>query len=543
MASQYFRLWLLIGWGGLAPVVVFCQTNNPCVPAITPAASLHCAFGALPMTPKPLTAGAFYTSVSDTSQTAYETYLYPNGSNAMPVSHHTAGEAIAAGLLPLNASGNVDLAGGKIVMVAEGMSNTNDEMTRFMQTLLANNPAVNPRLQFKNLSQPGCNLTCWVEKGVGTIDPQVQIVLMKHSNNVPQLANGAPRVPNEPFTTAASKRFPRHAQITQGQLKKRILDLKIKYPNLKLLYLTSRIYGGWSCPPAPEISFREPVAYEEGFSVKWLVESQVLGTDAALSFSGPNAQAPWLAWGPYIWDSTWPQDWYRDDVHPCTTGQLVVAQKWYDFLMQDSSARPWFRDNVAPSTPAGVNAMPVNSRQINLAWNAANDNSGSVVKYKIYRDGVFINTVPQNAYADTGLNPNARYCYTVSAMDSAGNESNQSPQVCASTLSTRMADDARRPLEYKLFQNHPNPARRETEIRFQAPQSSFVTVKIYNAFGEEIRTLAQAAFAVGEHRLHWDGKDGHGQRVVSGMYFYQLRATATGTERVFTEVKRIMLLR
>lgn len=543
MAPKYFRWWLVMGWGGLAPAFAFCQTNNPCRPAITPAASLRCAFGALPMAPKPLTTGALYTSVSDTAQTAYGTYLYPNESNAMPDSHRLAGEAIAADIQPLNANGNVDLAGGKIVMVAEGMSNTNDEMTRLIQVFLASNPAVNPQLQFKNLSQPGCNLTCWVDKGVGTIDPQVQIVLMKHSNNVPQLANGAPRVPNEPFTTAASKRFPRHAQITQGQLKKRILDLKTQYPNLKLLYLTSRIYGGWSCSPAPEISFREPVAYEEGFAVKWLVESQVLKTDSTLNFSTPKAKAPWLAWGPYIWDSTWPQDWYRDDVHPCTTGQLVVAQKWYNFLMQDSSARPWFRDNLAPSTPANVNAMPVNSRQINLTWNAAKDNSGSAGKYKIYRDGVFIGAVFPTAYADTGLHPNVRYCYTVSAVDSAGNESMQSLQVCASTLSTNIADDARGPQEYKLFQNHPNPARRATEIRFRTPQASFVTVKIYNAFGAEIRTLAQAAFAVGEHRLHWDGKDGEGQRVVSGIYFYQLRATATSTQQVFSAVKRITLLR
>lgn len=536
MMSRQIRFWLVIGLWGSVRAFAFCQTNDPCIPANTPASALRCAFGALPMALPPMTQGSTYVSHTDVTKTVYATYLYPNGSNDMPASHRAAGEAIAAGIQPLNVRGEVDLANGKIVVVAEGMSNTNDEMVRFIQAFLSGNPAVNPKLQFRNLAQPGCDLICWVDKGVGAIDQQVQIVLMKHSNNRPQLANGAPQNPTPPFTNAASKRFPTHARLTQDMLKTRILDVKKQYPNLKLLFLTSRIYGGWSCDPAAT-TYREPVAYEEGFSVKWLVESQILGTDSTLAFSGPNAKAPWLAWGPYIWDSTWPQNWYRDDVHPCTAGQMVVAKQWYDLLMQDGAARPWFRDNAAPSTPSSLSAMPIDSKQINLAWNAAVDNSGTVVKYKIYRDGVFINVAPKTTYADAGLNPATRYCYSVSAVDSAGNESNLSAPACATTLVTGIAAVAPAPQEYQLFQNYPNPAWLETEIRFRVPQASFASVKIYNAFGEEIRALAQAAFAAGEHRLRWDGKDGQGHLVVSGIYFYQLRAGS------FSQVKRITLLR
>ncbi len=46
-----------------------------------------------------------------------------------------------------------------------------------------------------------------------------------------------------------------------------------KFPNLKIAYLSSRIYGGWAASPLNP----EPHAYEEGFSVKWLIADQIAG--------------------------------------------------------------------------------------------------------------------------------------------------------------------------------------------------------------------------------------------------------------------------
>ncbi len=342
-----------------------------------------------------------------------------------------------------------------------------------------------------------------------------------------------PRFPEAPFTTIASKRFPAHAQTTKGMLKTRILDLHKKYPNLKLLYLTSRSYGGWTCEPSASGN-GEPVALEEGFSVKWLVEDQILGKDPDLAFSGPNAKAPWLGWGPYLWDPTWTRDMYSDGVHPCPPGQMAVAQKWYNFLMQDSTARPWFRDNILPAAPAPVTTKVISTSRIDLSWNAATDNSGSV-KYKIYRGGALLRTTAATTHADAGLNPATLYCYTISAIDSAGNESAKSAQVCATTFTTGIANEAP-PAAYQLFQNHPNPSRAQTEMRFQLPTANHVVVKIYNLVGAEIRTLTDAPYAAGAHSLRWDGKDKHGKSVSNGIYLYQLRA---GT---FSQTKKLSLL-
>lgn len=91
-------------------------------------------------------------------------------------------------------------------------------------------------------------------------------------------------------------------------------------------------------------------------------------------------------------------------------------------------------DISSPSRPTGLSANAVSSSQINLSWNASNDNIG-VEGYKIYRDLAVIKTVNASSTSDTGLNPNTNYCYTVSAYDAAGNESEQSSQACSTTMS------------------------------------------------------------------------------------------------------------
>lgn len=524
IARVFGRVLLIPVLSVLPPTAATGQT--PCAEANVSPSALVCAFGAK-ITSPPLISGEVYISVTDATQKPYPTFLYTN-QNTMPATHRTSGEAIAASILPLDANGKVDLANGKIAVIAEGMSNTQQEMLALLQQFIRTNPAVNPKLQFVNLAQGGCDLICWLNKGVGAIDPQVQIVLLKHSNNRPQTANGAPETPQAPFTTAQSKRFPNHVTISQGMLKQRILDLKSKYPNLRLLYLTSRSYGGWSCAPAAA-SYREPVAFEEGFAVKWLIESQIAKTDPQLDFSIPNAKAPWLAWGPYLWDSSWPQNWFEEDgTHPCAPGETAVAKKWFDFLMLDSTSRPWFRDNVAPATPANLSAKVMTSSQINLSWSPAADNSGSV-KYRLFRGGLLLKVTAGVSYADVGLQEATQYCYTVSAVDSAGNQSAASAQACAATLPTSVAGDSPQPLEFKLLPNYPNPfgggsIGAETEISFQLPGKVEVEVRIYNLFGEEIRTLVQTSYAAGYHRVRWDGKDRQGNTAVNGVYFCRLRA-------------------
>lgn len=88
-----------------------------------------------------------------------------------------------------------------------------------------------------------------------------------------------------------------------------------------------------------------------------------------------------------------------------------------------------------------------------------------------------------------------------------------------------------------LHQNYPNPFNASTEIRYYIPKDGPVTLKIFNTLGQELRTLADAKQEPGEHIVSWDGQNGHGREVASGLYFCRLQAGG------FAKTIRIVLVR
>lgn len=80
------------------------------------------------------------------------------------------------------------------------------------------------------------------------------------------------------------------------------------------------------------------------------------------------------------------------------------------------------------------------------------------------------------------------------------------------------------PSGFILHQNYPNPFNPATEIKFDLPYSARVEVKVFNVLGQEITILLDRELPSGSHSVIWDGRDGHGLAVSSGIYFYRLEA-------------------
>ncbi|MEA3475900.1 MAG: T9SS type A sorting domain-containing protein, partial [Candidatus Cloacimonadota bacterium] len=81
-----------------------------------------------------------------------------------------------------------------------------------------------------------------------------------------------------------------------------------------------------------------------------------------------------------------------------------------------------------------------------------------------------------------------------------------------------------KPVIYAL-QNSPNPFRGSTEIRFTLSEPALAEVTIYNILGEKVRTLPPVVASEDtEASAYWDGRDESGEEVVSGIYFYILKA-------------------
>jgi hypothetical protein len=79
----------------------------------------------------------------------------------------------------------------------------------------------------------------------------------------------------------------------------------------------------------------------------------------------------------------------------------------------------------------------------------------------------------------------------------------------------------------RLAQSFPNPfppGRPFTDIRFNIAKASPVTLRIFDASGRLVRILMDETLDAGAHAVAWDGKNGAGEAVGSGIYFYRLRA-------------------
>lgn len=88
------------------------------------------------------------------------------------------------------------------------------------------------------------------------------------------------------------------------------------------------------------------------------------------------------------------------------------------------------------------------------------------------------------------------------------------------------------PKTFALGQNYPNPFNPTTEIRFQVPEESHVSLVVYNTLGQRVATLIDDTAPAGEHTVRLDAT-----KLASGVYFYRL------TSGSFTDIKKMVLLK
>jgi hypothetical protein len=279
--------------------------------------------------------------------------LYPGGKNERPAAHEKAGLALAKQVQPLDADGKPS-ADGKIVLLGIGFSNTVQSYQGFMQ-VAKDDKDINPRVVLVNAAVGGMSANMiqnpdegrgkqyWVTvderlKAAGVTRAQVQAIWLKETNPAPHEGG-----------------FPKYIQKLQGELTKIVQILPQRFPNAKLVYLSSRTYGGWAkanMGKAPGNS--EPYSYETGFAAKWLIEEQIKG-DKELNCEPDKGavQAPWLSWGPYLWAngetkrkdgfSFKPTDFRDNDrMHHSPEGQEKIGKELLRFFKTDATTKGWF---------------------------------------------------------------------------------------------------------------------------------------------------------------------------------------------------------
>jgi len=122
------------------------------------------------------------------------------------------------------------------------------------------------------------------------------------------------------------------------------------------------------------------------------------------------------------------------EVNPGTLRQIFVKQ-WNGSAWISASGSINPPPVQPPTVPTNFTATAISQSQINLSWTASTDNIG-VSGYKIYRGGTLLGTSASTSYSDAHLAASTSYSYTVSAYDSAANNSAQSAPATATTQSS-----------------------------------------------------------------------------------------------------------
>ena len=254
--------------------------------------------------------------------------LYGGGRNEPPRDLDARAKAAVAQVQPLGPDGK-PAKDGRIVMVSLGMSNTTQEFSTFKRIADADSRKAGD-LVIVDCAQGGRTAQVWAQndqpwqeavrriEAAGVKPAQVQVMWLKQANAGP---GGG---------------FPAATDKLRDDIRTDLKRARETYPNLRLVFLSSRTYAGYATVGLNP----EPYAYEGAFAVREVIRTQ-------------PASGPVLLWGPYLWtdgekgraldDLKWKrEDCGPDGTHPSQSGRQKVAGLLLSFFTSNTHEKPWF---------------------------------------------------------------------------------------------------------------------------------------------------------------------------------------------------------
>jgi hypothetical protein len=248
--------------------------------------------------------------------------LYPAGRNRPTIAYLRRGLAASRRVRPID---------GRIVLLSVGMSNATEEFAAFKRAA-DRDPAKNESLTIVDGAQDG-----WDAARVRA-EPEYWDIVDTRLAAADVSANQVQAVWLKESIAGDGRRFPRDARALQADLRAILRAMRARYPNLRLVYLSSRTYGGYAVTGLNP----EPAAYDSGYAVRGVIQERMNG----------KVKGAWLGWGPYLWTDglrgrndglVWEcDDVAEDGTHPSKTGVQKVVNLLMTFFKTDPTARRWF---------------------------------------------------------------------------------------------------------------------------------------------------------------------------------------------------------
>jgi len=217
---------------------------------------------------------------------------------------------------------------------------------------------------------------------------------------------------------------------------------------------------------------------------------------------------------------------------------LATAPATQNEFVPTSSQWATFSFPLGSVTPVELTSFTstVNSNTVELKWTTATEtnNYGFEVQKKIGNSYITIGFVKGNgtssvcrqySFADKGLQL-GKYSYRIKQVDFNG----------VFVYSDEISADVKVLSSFSLDQNYPNPFNPSTKIKFNLPNDSKVSLKVFNLLGEEVMTVINKNMTAGLHEVTINASN-----LKSGVYFYSIEATGNNGHRFFDSKKMTLI--
>jgi hypothetical protein len=199
--------------------------------------------------------------------------------------------------------------------------------------------------------------------------------------------------------------------------------------------------------------------------------------------------------------------------------------------------------SVVPLAGSPINGYPINNTSATISWIIPAPSTSKLtyeLEYstdKNFSSSQKVTDLTTTSVTLQGLEKNKDYFWRVASKTEKGEVSSFSAPTAFSTGSVVSVEEAVIPNTFELMQNYPNPFNPSTQINFSIPVNGFVTLKIYDLLGKEIKTLINSEYSAGSHSMQWNGDDNLGNKVSTGIYVYRM------TSGNFASSKKMLLIK
>jgi hypothetical protein len=207
--------------------------------------------------------------------------------------------------------------------------------------------------------------------------------------------------------------------------------------------------------------------------------------------------------------------------------------------------------DLPPRPPVNLSAV-VDTNQILLKWNRNSEADTS--QYNVYKDTVsnftidstkLISSQVDTFYIEQSQLKPGIYVYKITCVDNQGNESLPSEEILID-LTTGIDDYPITINDYLLYQNYPNPFNPSTKIGYKLKDRGYVKLMVYDITGAQVSVLVNKEQEAGYYEVEFNvgnGLPSVPDNLASGIYLYRIEISGEGRIPVYSDMKKMLLIK